>query len=490
MIQASGRLKIVEYEPEKWATYPEMEYIRDSLIDRGFETEILDLSRGDLNYAIDALRIKGDPNRIDLIYKRILWGDLARSKPETKDALAHAYLNDNVSVVNSLGSRVAGNKMLLTLLETPSFQNWAEQNDPLVVDDLASFRGCLPASIIWGDAPVIDWGNPELSRAAVLDEPHRFVLKSFHGFGGGEVLIGPDLKDASAVFEDRWNKDYIAQEYVPHGRSPMAVERGSEISWEQHHFILGAYVIGGQCVGIEAKTSPSLPINMSQGGFRTAVFPVRVVPVRIVACATLRGVLQMDEERNRLSVKATETVHRKYAKGDYIISVAPETKRKLRLGRFAVVARKIEFLGRDEVKPELARRDIPLKTEFRVHARVVTFSERAIRRGKSKKDRKNMKVCPDEVRIDQSIRNAVGIPFVYAGTTVTVWRVKMPLWQHVAYFFRYRVARLLGFRYFFIASALRTFTIWRKGSAVCLSIPFRSSEPMRRTSSSSRARSK
>ena len=272
----SRRVKIVEYEPEKWATYPEMEYIRDRLIERGVETEILDLSKEDLHYSIDALRTSGDPSRIDLIYKRILWGDLAKSKPETKDALARAYLNNDVSVVNSLGSRVAGNKMLLALVKTPSFQAWAKRNDPSVAEeDVASFLSCLPSAMIWGDAPAIDWGDSELSRAAVLDEPSGFVMKGFHGFGGGEVLIGPDLKDARAIFEDRWNKGYIAQEYVPHGRSLTAVERGSEISWEQHRFILGAYVIGGRCIGVDAKTSPSLPINMSQGGFRTAVFAVR-----------------------------------------------------------------------------------------------------------------------------------------------------------------------------------------------------------------------
>ena len=61
----------------------------------------------------------------------------------------------------------------------------------------------------------------------------------------------------------------------------------------------------------------------------------------------------MDQEPNRLSVKATETVHRKYARGDYVISLAPETKKRLRLGRFAVVAKEIEFIGPDEVIPEL-----------------------------------------------------------------------------------------------------------------------------------------
>ena len=38
---------------------------------------------------------------------------------------------------------------------------------------------------------------------------------------------------------------------------------------------LGAYVIDGRCVAIEAKVDRDIPINVNQGGRRTAVFSLK-----------------------------------------------------------------------------------------------------------------------------------------------------------------------------------------------------------------------
>jgi hypothetical protein len=152
---------------------------------------------------------------------------------------------------------------------------------------------------------------------------------------------------------------------------------------------------------------------------------------------------------NSLLVKPTGTIHRKYARGDYIISVSRETKKRLGLGWFAVVSRRTRYTGPDDLHAELRSRKVNLAPEFRIHARVIVFSERAIERVKDEDTRTDMKVGLDEVRMDQSIRNAIGIPFKYEGTRVTVWPINMTRWRRLTYSTRYLIANFLGFRYFF-----------------------------------------
>lgn len=100
-------------------------------------------------------------------------------------------------------------------------------------------------------------------------------MKSFHGFGGQEVVIGYTTDRPQATFKSLWNKGYILQEYVPHGRTQVAHAQKDGIAWEYHDFILGAYVIDGKCRAIEAKTSETAgPISMVNKALRTSVFTV------------------------------------------------------------------------------------------------------------------------------------------------------------------------------------------------------------------------
>ena len=45
--------------------------------------------------------------------------------------------------------------------------------------------------------------------------------------------------------------------------------------WNRYPFILGAYVIDGRCVAVEAKVDRDIPINVNRGGRRTAVFVLK-----------------------------------------------------------------------------------------------------------------------------------------------------------------------------------------------------------------------
>ena len=57
----------------------------------------------------------------------------------------------------------------------------------------------------------------------------------------------------------------------------MVIVKDNNLTWKSFNFILGAYVVGGECTGIEAKVSKNIPITMNfvdgkPRGYRTAVF--------------------------------------------------------------------------------------------------------------------------------------------------------------------------------------------------------------------------
>jgi len=118
------------------------------------------------------------------------------------------------------------------------------------------------------------------------------------------------------------------------------------------------------------------------------------------------------------------TEDRKGAKDDYIICVNPSIKKSKHLGRFAVLVHKRKI-------------DKRLK-ELKVPCRVVI----------------NETLGDYEVRVDQSLRNALGIPYEFSDAdkekfTVEIYPLRLYLFrlrfQHLRYFISY----ILGRRYLF-----------------------------------------
>ena len=114
------------------------------------------------------------------------------------------------------------------------------------------------------------------------------------------------------------------------------------------------------------------------------------------------------------------TEDRKGAKDDYITCVNPSIKKSKHLGRFAVLVHKRKI-------------DKRLK-ELKVPCRVVIDE--------------TLGDC--EVRVDQSLRNALGIPYEFSDAdkekfTVEIYPLRLSLYQHLRYFLSYK----LGRRYLF-----------------------------------------
>jgi len=278
-----GRAIVLDESPEEWATYPEMQQFARLLGGKLSSAEVADVAGW--KASVDDTALRDSRGVVHLIYKRILWKDLrAKGLVDPRGVLEQAYIQDLALIVNSLGSRMAGNKILLALAGSDQFETkLAEAGGSVPEEALNVFRAALPEADVWGGLERVRGWKPKPRH--LLDEDRRTdrVLKSFHGFGGDEVVVAARAERPIHQFTSRWNDAakpgendtrWIAQDYVPHGRVRMPVLDEGEIHWQHHRFILGVYVICGQAVGIEAKTSPTLPINMKRGACRTAVLHV------------------------------------------------------------------------------------------------------------------------------------------------------------------------------------------------------------------------
>lgn len=279
--------RIVESEADRWPTYPEMQHFEDEIRRRGkLNTRILDLKHSQLVYQDGFLREHADAPPIDLIYKRILWRDMHAVDSASAAALRESYLNDDVCVVNSLGSQISSSKFIQAMMKAPEFESWIDevrgQEGSLSSAERHVVETALPDTYIWGHTPPdVQWSQQETLKSDVLMDIQDFVAKPFNEFGGKDVLVGLNREVKPADFEHVWDKEgmdkRIVQRYVPHGCVTMPVwnHDGEVVKWKNHFFILGVYVVNGRAVAIEAKTGPKLPINMKNECYRTAVFPTR-----------------------------------------------------------------------------------------------------------------------------------------------------------------------------------------------------------------------
>gem|GEM_PF-7073448 len=202
-----------------------------------------------------------NPIPIDLIYKRILWQDL-RGADETAVDMKRAYMEHKVCIVNSLRSRLLGDKLLIALL-------WESQQTDLKGNErVESIRAYLPETHVFKDAPDL------LNQ--VLSHPYDWVVKSFMGYGSRGVIIyrDMDLKEwKEKVRKAYQSRTSIAQRRYPHGKIFAPIFTDGRVQFRNMPFIVGAYVVDGKCLALEAKAAPAPPISMNppHRGYRTVV---------------------------------------------------------------------------------------------------------------------------------------------------------------------------------------------------------------------------
>ena len=283
------RIAIVDRDIDRVAAYTEFEHFGKLLLMRMYGRELdenLDevviLDANDLRYREDHKELVDNSGRpIDAVYKRLLWQDaIGIGMGGLDDPLCRAYLDNSVFVMNSFRSRLAGSKLNMAIAKSPSFE--ARCNDigiDLTDDERDALEKNIPETLLWGSTPLDHRGAEEL-KARVMSDVTDWVLKGYHGKGGQEFIDGAPSRDVPPVdkFQDSWKTGgYIAQRHQDHGMAsiPLVDNRQHGTVWSRYPFILGAYVIDGRCVAVEAKVDRDIPINVNRGGRRTAVFALK-----------------------------------------------------------------------------------------------------------------------------------------------------------------------------------------------------------------------
>jgi uncharacterized circularly permuted ATP-grasp superfamily protein len=204
------------------------------------------------------MRTTSGLRRVDVIYRRIdddfvdplaFRADSALGVP----GLFNAYRAGNVSLANALGTGAADDKAVYAFV--PKMIRYYLGEDP-VLNNVETF--------LLSDA---------VSRAHVLWQLEKFVVKAVGESGGYGMLIGPQSTAAQREeFRRRVEADprnYIAQPTILLSRAPCAAEGGVQ----PRHVDLRPYILYGEKVTIVpggltrvALKKGSLVVNSSQGG--------------------------------------------------------------------------------------------------------------------------------------------------------------------------------------------------------------------------------
>lgn len=121
---------------------------------------------------------------------------------------------------------------------------------------------------------------------------------------------------------------------------------------------------------------------------------------------------------NHFFVSGTKNEDRKKAKYDYVVCVNSNIKKRLSLGNFAVINNVIEFENQQK--------------QIHAHCRVLVDDL----------------LSDNKIRLDQTLRTAIGIPFEYDDKVVTV--EIYPLDLSLSQTLNEYISRLLGRRYLFL----------------------------------------
>jgi hypothetical protein len=257
-------IAIVEKDWQDWHTTHEFIFFKEKLTTN--DTTAYICEPDELTLKDDELYLDGV--KIDLVYKRVLWNALIDPLDNSEQALIHSYRNNTICIVNSFGCRMIGNKLIQAITSDDKFEERLKTiNIELSDDEKEVIKNNIPFTRIWTSR------NKELVKE-VLSNTDKYVLKSFIGYGAKKVLIGDSIERPKFSFKELLDKGYIVQKLIPHGNAEVPETKNNNLVWLSKYFILGAYVIDGKCVGIEAKLNDKPPISMNKEASRTSVLPI------------------------------------------------------------------------------------------------------------------------------------------------------------------------------------------------------------------------
>ncbi len=238
-------------------TMPEFEYLKTFFESKGYKTVIADPR--DLQYKSGKLYHKNF--LVHLLYRRVAFDELLERLDEVEDMIK-AYRDRAVCMVNPLRSRIATTKALLSILTNPEYDHFFTENENKIKrDHIPWTRRITDAEDFYGRKKIylIDF---------LKDEKDTLVLKPSTGFGGKDVTIGMETRDAdwNAAIDKALKSDWVVQEFVnvPIMTVPIVINQKLDFAYKKYNFNI--LVCGGKYAGSFTRLSDESMINVAKGG--------------------------------------------------------------------------------------------------------------------------------------------------------------------------------------------------------------------------------
>jgi len=255
-------------------TTAEFEFIKDFFESKGYATTIADPR--ELKFRGGKLYHKN--MRINIVYRRALFEELLDRLDEVQD-LIKAYRERAICMVNSLRSRIASTKAMLSILTNPEYDHFfTDSENRIKYDHLPWTRRLADAESFYGNNKIylIDF---------LKDEKETLILKPSTGYGGRDVHIGAETPDAqwNAVIDKALKSDWVMQKYVniPIITVPEIVNDKLDFAYKKYNFNL--LVFGGRYAGGFARLSSESVINVARGGGLVTALETDAPPERFGA---------------------------------------------------------------------------------------------------------------------------------------------------------------------------------------------------------------
>jgi uncharacterized circularly permuted ATP-grasp superfamily protein len=242
-------------------TASEFRVLQQYFESQGYPTVIADPH--ELHYDED--RLTAGDFRIDILYKRVVIHELLERFDQTH-ALARAYADGRICMVNSFRSKVAHQKAGFAILSDPRYEHL------FTAEEIETMRRHIP----WTRRVVRGTSTFAGAEHDLLDliraERQRLVLKPNDDYGGHGVFIGWETKpeEWDRALSLALERPYVVQERVPANRVPMPAFTGG-VHMEELLVDFNPFLFNNEVEGALIRLSSSSLLNVTSGGGQTAL---------------------------------------------------------------------------------------------------------------------------------------------------------------------------------------------------------------------------
>lgn len=217
----------------------------------------------------DGKHLKAGEFRIDIVYKRVIIHEFLQEFDDTH-ALAGAYRDQNVCMVNSFRAKAAHKKAGFAILGDPRYAELFSENELDVI------RQHIPWTRIVQPGPTSFHDSEDELVEILRNERERLVLKPNDDYGGQGVVIGWESEPSAweQAIGAALETPYVVQERVAVKKVAIPMLTSDGVQYEEMFVDFNPFLFRNEMEGALVRLSHSSLCNVSSGGGETALLVV------------------------------------------------------------------------------------------------------------------------------------------------------------------------------------------------------------------------